>query len=222
MNRTNRIAAALLTLLAPVLVALSSAVFAADEPPQTSPDGLQLVKSKKLDILYVRPGATLTGYTKIAIDPVEVAFDKKWEPDPRAVNDKDRERIRKDLADEFQKVFTKELQEKGGYEIVNTAGPDVLRVTAAIIDLYITAPDVSSKTAGRVNSYVISAGSMTLVAELRDSESGAILARVADQKGGRETGPVQWATSTSNRAAARSVLATWARILRDALDAAKG
>jgi Protein of unknown function (DUF3313) len=221
MNRANRTAATLLTLLASSLFALNVAAFAADEPPEVSHDGLQLVKSKKLDLVYVRPGATLSGYTKVAIDPVEVAFDKKWEPDPRAVDDEDRERIRSELADEFQKVFTKELQEKGGYQIVNTAGPDVLRVTAAIIDLYITAPDASSKTAGRVNSYVISAGSMTLVAELRDSQTGAILARVADRKGGRETGPVQWATSTSNRAAARSVLAGWARILRDALDDAK-
>ena len=219
MNYRNRIAAAVLALLA-VSVVTPRAVLAADEPPQVSHDGLQLVKRKDLDLVYVRPGASLAGYTKVMIDPVEVDYSKDWDP-PREFTDKDRERVRSELADEFRDVFTKELQEKGGYQIVDTAGPDVLRVRAAIVDLYITAPDTSMKTAGRTNTYVVSAGSMVLVAELHDSVTGAILARVADRKGGRDSGPVQWATSTSNRAEARRALGAWASILRKALDGAK-
>jgi len=220
MNRANRTAAIAVTLLLPLLIVSSTVVVAADEPPETSIDGLQLKKTKNLDLVYVKPGATLAAYTKVWLDPAEVAFSKDWEP-PRQFTDKDREKIRTGLAEEFLKVFTKELQEKGGYQIVNSAGPDVLRVTAGIVDLYITAPDVSQKTAGRVNSYVISAGSMTLVSELRDSETGAILARVADRKSGRQSGPVQWATSGSNAAAARMAMGQWARVLREALDEAK-
>src|SRR5262249_54024971 len=150
----------------------------------------------------------------------DVAFAKNWDP-PRNFTDKDRERVRSTLADEFRKGFTKELQDKGGYQVVTHGGPDVLRVTAMIADLYINAPDTSMNTAGRSNSYVVSAGSMVLIAELRDTETGAILARVADRKGGRESGTVQWATSGSNLAAARSAIAVWARILREALDGAK-
>jgi len=220
MNRANRTAAIAVTLLLPLLIVSNTVVVAADEPPETSIDGLQLKKTKNLDLVYVKPGATLAAYTKVWLDPAEVAFSKDWEP-PRQFTDKDREKIRTGLAEEFLKVFTKELQEKGGYQIVNSAGPDVLRVTAGIVDLYITAPDVSQKTAGRVNSYVISAGSMTLVSELRDSETGAILARVADRKSGRQSGPVQWATSGSNAAAARMAMSQWARVLREALDEAK-
>jgi hypothetical protein len=218
MNLRNRSAAVPALLLA--LLAFAIDVVAADELSETSPDGLQLVKRKDLDVLYVRPGASLAAYTKVMIDPVEVAFSKEWKPSSMEVTAKDREEIRTGLAEEFRDVFTKELQERGGYQVVTEAGPDVLRVTAGIIDLYITAPE-TSRTAPQSRSFVFSSGQMTLVGELRDSESGAILARVADRKGGRDNTRMTWATSTSNRAEARRVLAQWADILRDALDRAK-
>ena len=219
MNLRNRSAAVPALLLASLL-AFATAAVAADELPETSPDGLQLVKRKDLDVLYVRPGASLASYTKVMIDPVEVAFSKEWKPSSMEVSAKDREDIRTGLAEEFRDVFTKELQEKGGYQVVTEAGPDVLRVTAGIIDLYITAPDTNS-VSPQSRSFVFSAGQMTLVGELRDSESGAILARVADRKGGQDSTRMTWATSTSNRAEARRALAQWAGILRDALDRAK-
>jgi hypothetical protein len=191
----------------------------ASESSAVTYDGLQQVKSKKLDLLYVQPGATLASYNKIWIDPVQVAFSKSWKPDRFKVDSQDRERIRSDLAAEFQRVFQQELQEKGGYEIVSAAGTDVLRVTAAIIDLYIAAPDTAE--AGRTKVYSVSPGEMTLVAELRDTETGAILARVADHKG-RSFGAMQWTTRATNVAEARRILRAWATTLREGLDAARG
>ena len=67
----------------------------------TTHDGLQLGKSKKLDLLYVQPGATLGGYSKVWIDPVQVDFSQDWKPDPHKVNSEDRERIRTELARSF-------------------------------------------------------------------------------------------------------------------------
>jgi hypothetical protein len=194
---------------------------AADELPQTSEDGLQLVRREGLDLLYVRPGATLSAYGKVMIDPVEVAFSKDWRPSAMEVTKRDREKIRTGVAKGFREVFMKELQENGGYQVVDTAGPDVLRVTAGIIELYIEAPD-TDRTSGISRSWVVSAGNMTLVGELRDSESGAILARVADRSGGRDTGRMTWATGASNRQEARRIMGQWAAILRQALDRARG
>jgi hypothetical protein len=182
-------------------------------------DGLQLTKSKKLDLLYVQPGATLSGYNKVWLEPVQVAFSKSGKPDSRKVDSQDRERIRTELAAEFQRIFTQELEEKGGYALVKSAGPDVLRVLPAIIDLYITAPDTLE--AGRTKVYSVSPGEMTLVVELRDAESGAILARAADHKG-RSFGPMQWNTKGTNVAEARRILREWATTLRAGLDAARG
>jgi len=41
-------------------------------------DGLVQVKSKKLDLVYLMPGADFRGYSKVMIDPTEVAFEKNW------------------------------------------------------------------------------------------------------------------------------------------------
>jgi hypothetical protein len=208
------------------LLVLGLALLAVRAPAQTAPaasmsyDGLQEVKRKNLDLLYVRPDASLAGYKKVWLDPVEVAFHKSWKRDRQQVSASDRERIRRDMAEEFRRVFTEELEEKGGYEIVAAAGPDVLRVTAGIINLYISAPDTMQ--AGRSKTYTVSAGEMTLVAELRDAETGAILARVADRKSGPSSGRLQWATRGTNITEARRALRAWATVLRTGLDSARG
>ncbi len=208
------------------LLVLALALLAVRAPAQTaqtasmSHDGLQEVKRKNLDLLYVRADASLAGYKKVWLDPVEVSFHKSWERDRQQVRASDRERIRKDMAEEFRRVFSEELEEKGGYEIVEAAGPDVLRVTAGIINLYISAPDTMQT--GRSRIYTVSAGEMTLVAELRDAETGAILARVADRKSGSSFGRLQWTTKATNISEARRALRGWATILRTGLDAARG
>jgi hypothetical protein len=212
------------TIAAPILIALllmhSVAAEAQNTQLETTTyDGLELIKSKKVDVLYRLPGASLTSYNKILLDPVQVAFKKKWTPDPMRVNANDRERIRKDIAEEFHKVFTKELQERGGYTFVETAGPDVLRVSTGLVNIYITAPDTVQ--AGRSRTYTTSAGEMTLVAELRDSESGAVLARAADRESANSTLGMQWTSRLTNEADARQIILGWAKILRKALDAAR-
>jgi len=206
-------------MLAAALVLALPLACRAGEPPATTHDGLQLTKSKKLDLLYVQPGATLSSYNKVWLEPVQVAFSKSWKPDPRKVDSQDRERIRTEMAAEFQRIFKQELEEKGGYALVDAAGADVLRVLPAIIDLYIAAPDTHE--AGRTKVYSVSPGQMTLVIELRDSESGAILARAADNKG-RSFGPMQWNTRGTNVTEARRILREWATTLRAGLDAARG
>ncbi len=205
-----------------LVILLFAAVAAHGAPasaPQWSHDGLQLRESKDLDLLYVRPEATLAGYRSVLLDPVEVAFHKSWKPDTRRVRQSDRERIRKELAEEARAVFTKELVKDGRYQMASAPGPDVLRVTAAIINLYVTAPDTME--AGISRTYTVSAGEMTLVAELRDSETGEILARAADRKAASNNGLMQWTTRVTNVAEARQILGSWAKILRKALDAAR-
>ncbi len=193
---------------------------AAEPPPTVTYDGLELVSKSRLDLVYRRPGVDLGGYRRFMLDPFEVAFQKQWTRDFRRVSSSDRERIRRDLAKLAREVFIEELGKKGGYPIVETPGPDVLRVTAGIIELYINAPDTMQ--AGRTRTYAVSTGEATLIAELRDSESGAVLARAADHERAREFATLQWATRASNRADAKVTLARWARALREAMDEARG
>ena len=217
--RAGALLAALLAALMCSIVSYPVAL-ARDPPPAVSHDGLKLASSKNIDLLYIREGATLAGYRKVMLDPVQVAFDKSWSKERRDIRKDERERIRNGLAEEFFEVFTEVLQEDGGYEVVTEAAPDVLRVTAAIVDLYVTAPDIA--TAGRTRSFAVSAGHMTLIAELRDTESGAILARVADYKEASNSGYLEWTTRASNTADARRILKSWAGALRKGLDSARG
>jgi hypothetical protein len=203
-------------------LAFSCAVPAADAPPDVSPDGLHLRKSTKSTLVYVRPGATFGKYDKFAILDCLVEFDKNWERDYNSgattrVSDSDMDRIKKALADEFKKVFTKELT-KGGYQVVDSGAPDVLILRPAIVNLRVTAPDLM--TPGISMTVVRSAGSMTLYLELWDSVSNTILARAMDAQADQGMGG-QVSSSVTNAAAADRVLRHWADILRDRLDAAR-
>jgi hypothetical protein len=203
-------------------LAYSSAVPAADTPPEVTQDGLHLRKSTKSTLVYVKPGATLSQYSKVAILECPVEFDKNWQREYNSsastrVSDSDMDRIKKGLSDEFKKVFSKELT-KGGYEVVDSAAPDVLVLRPAIVNLRVTAPDLM--TPGISRTVVRSAGSMTLYLELWDSVSNTILARAMDAQGDQGMGG-QMSSSVSNTAAADTILRRWADILRDRLDAAR-
>lgn len=206
---------------------LASAAFAADKAAldeAMSHDGLQKIKVKGLELAYARPGATLAGYDKVKLDPVEVAFRKDWEPtrtgSTKKLTAEERENIRSGVATIVHDTFAAELRKGGNYQVVNEAGPDVLRVKAQIVNLYVTAPDTRTGAATRV--YVVSAGEMTLFMELYDSESGQVLARVVDRREARNAGRMTLSNSVMNAGEAESIASNWARILRNGLDKAHG
>jgi len=197
--------------------------WAAGGPGHTSHDDLDLVKKTRSTALYVRPGASLAQYTEVAILDCPVAFRKNWERDYNddvpglegRINQKDMDRIKSELSKEFLKIFTRELQTKGGYKVVNFGSENVLVLRPAIINLDVTAPD--KMTAGMSQTFSAGAGSMTLYLELYDSVSSQILARFVDADGDRE-GMVQIANRVTNKAAADRILTRWADRLRKALD----
>ena len=58
------------------------------------------------------------------------------------------------LAAEFKKVFTDELQNKGGYQVVTTAAPDVLVLRPALLNVEVNAPDLMDRQASMPRSCV--------------------------------------------------------------------
>ena len=184
-------------------------------------DGLVRQTDTRLGAVFVRPDAEIVAYKSVMIDPVEVSFARNWDPARGGRSQLDRldagdiAAIQAGVADLFRETFRAEL-ERGGYQLVDTAGPDTLRVTAAIVDLYISAPDTMS--AGRSRTYTANSGRMTLVAELRDSMTGEILARAVDARSARSTGTWTVANRVTNTADARRAMGIWATALRQALD----
>jgi hypothetical protein len=123
-------------LMATCLLALtlSPAVPANADVPETW-DGLVQVKAKRLEAVYVMPGADFSGYRKVMIDPAEVAFNKNWskemQRDPaRRISDADARKIASIAQSGFDEVFVEAFGE-AGHEVVTAPGPDVLRRSAA-------------------------------------------------------------------------------------------
>lgn len=221
MNRSVRIA----SLLASTLLLTSAfAASKADLEKAMSYDGLEKINVKGIDLAYARPGATLAAYNKVKLEPVEVAFHKDWNPTRTGsrlkITADERENIRTGVSKIVYDEFVKELQAKSNYKVVDESGPDVLRVKAKIVNLYVNAPDTG--TTGRSRTYTLSTGEMTILAELYDSETGQLLARIVDRREARNTTMLTLSNSVVNAGEARDIASSWARILRNGLDKAHG
>lgn len=184
-------------------------------------DGLVRQPNTRLAAVFVKPDAEIPAYRSVMLDPVAVNFARNWDPNRGGrsqvgrLNADDVAAIKTGLAELFRDMFRAEL-ERGGYQIVDAAGPDTLRVTPVIVDLYVTAPDTTS--AGRSRTYTANSGRMTLVLELRDSLTGEILARAVDTRTGRGTGQWNVTNRVTNTADAQRAIGVWARALREGLD----
>lgn len=198
---------------------------AKEDLPEIDSDGLHLVKDSKVRILYARPGIDLGQFDKVMILDAFVDFKKGWERDYNMdqiglegrVSDKDLERIKSDLAAEFRRVFSETLTENG-HEVVDTEGAGVLLLRPAIINLEVTAPDLMRSSRG--NTWIESAGEMTLYMEFYNSATGELIGRAVDPREDQRMG-AQMASKVTNKAAADRIIKHWALLLSDALTAAK-
>lgn len=193
-------------------------------PPRTTVDGLHLIEGTKMALVYAKPDVDLSQYNRIFLIEPQVAFTKNWlrtqnSIPNQTVRKEDMERIKKELAELFMEVFRKELQNNGGYVLVDGTAEDVLIVRPAIIDLDVFAPDTPGTT--RTRSAIPSAGTMTLYMELIDSVTGDVMVKAMDNKFDRTRTRIQVQNRVRNEAAAREMLGNWANVLRLALDEAR-
>ncbi|HVP32771.1 MAG TPA: DUF3313 family protein [Steroidobacteraceae bacterium] len=228
MNYHKSAQSLLITALCAGLVLVGAGRLAAEEaPPEVTKDGLHLFKQTKQRLAYVRPGATFTQYKRLNILDCYVEFSQEWVKEynseqrdlSRKIRDSDLDRAKKDLQADFRRIFTRELQEGGRYQITDSGGPDVLVLRPALINIRVSAPDLMS--AGRGTTFIQSAGTMTIYLELWDSASNTILARVVDGKVDPDLYG-QMASSVTNRAAAERMMVSWADELRSRLDLVRG
>jgi len=183
----------------------------------TNWDGMVEVKAQKLAAVYLLPNADFRAYTQVMLDPSEVAVQKNWEQNYNAqtiglenrVTDSD---VQQGIAEAeaglnkiFAKTFTKE-----GYQIVTAPGPNVARVSVAVLDLTVTAPDVGT---GFGMNYAVDAGEATLVVEVRDSVTNQLLGRGLDRRvAGADEGDGFPRNAVTNRDDFMQLFQTWATI----------
>jgi hypothetical protein len=165
-------------------------------------DGLVPVYSRNLDELYLRPDAKLASYRKVLIDPVRVGFHPDWlrygyTANPaRPVGQETVRRIAAGIANDAQANIVEAFKARG-YEIVNAAGPDVLRLSPVVADLHVNAPSRFSPWQER--AFTREAGQAVLLLEVRDSVSGTMLGRVAHLGRAEQMGQFARANDVSNR-----------------------
>jgi len=221
MTMTDKLKAACMLALALVLTS-PLAAGKNDVDQVMSRDGLQKISVKGLDLAYARPGASLAPYKRVQLDPVDVQFDKSWDPTRTGsrikLSAEEREKIRTTLAKLVEEEFAKAVQKGGTFQIASESAPDVLRVKVSVLNVYINAP--SDTGFGRSKTYTPSAGQMTLLAELSDAASSQMLARVADRREASTAARLERSDRIENEGAMRDIAAAWAQILRKALDKA--
>ena len=197
---------------------------AAAKAPDTW-DGLIRVKAKQLDAAYLLPNADFRAYSKVLLDPSQFALRKDWVRDRnrsaarlggRITDEEAREKL-DEARQEFDKIFAETFQ-KAGYAVVTQPGSDVLRLSLAVIDLSVNAPD--TMTSARVRTYSLEAGEATLAVEARDSVTGQLLGRAIDRRTAGE-GPTYRRTESSNRADFEELFRQWAKEATKGIDRLK-
>jgi hypothetical protein len=193
------------------------------EPQGVTADGLVQVRTSGVGGAYVKPGARLGSYSKVMIDPVEISYKRTPRsgsgrgPGAGDANFALDEKEMADLQRLFQQSFETEFSRSEVFEVVSEPGPDVLRVSGWIVDLVVRAPRAR---AGSDKTYIRSAGEMTLVLDVRDSQTQAPLARIADRRAVQPGGGYELyeSNTVSITAELRRVFTRWARFLREGLD----
>ncbi len=217
-----------------IAIVVAVAGCASTTPPpalQTGPeaevtvDGLVRVDNAVVPVAYRKPDMDLTPYTRFMLDPVEVAYQR--DPGNRrqsgvagandnfALTPSQMETLKGMFRDAVVAALTKD----DGYELTTEPGPDVLRITAALVDLVVRVP--TQRGGGRQRNFTRSYGLVTAVLELRDSQSGEILARAADRRDPtRDTSPgLAEVSAAFVRSDTRRLFQYWAGLLRERLDA---
>lgn len=185
-------------------------------------DGLYRVKGGTADAAWVRKGADISQYSKIMLQGVGIEYRPGGESgrlyylrrsaDHFEISDKQKER----LVEILTEAFRKELGKSEHFTIVSEPGPDVLLIRGALLDVVSFVPP---EPIGRGEIFLSRIGEATLVLEIRDSVSDAILVRVVDRRAAEDAAR---GFSRSNRvfnaAEVRRMAQAWARKLRERLE----
>lgn len=139
-------------------------------------------------LVYWNPTAKLSSYKNVVVDPVTIWLGAGSNLKKVPVKE------RQALANEFHSAIVKSLEKD--YVITNTAGPDTMRVRVALTDVQASSPTLDTISTyipqARLLQTVATVGSDTAgfvgeasaEAEVRDMQTGALLAAGVDRRAG--------------------------------------
>ena len=202
------------TLFAMAAALAGVAMAQANAEPAVTVDGLVAVKSRSLDEVALRPGVDLSTYRSVIVEPARAALRKDWLKDlnttrgpTRWLTREDAQQITDEAALRLSAMTSMVFQERG-YEIAAAPAAGVLRLSLAITDLDVNAPD--EPMPGIVKYFVRDAGQATIALDVRDAASGALLARVVDRGTASEIRQINRATNVTNEFWFDALFRQWA------------
>lgn len=200
-----------------LIASLSAHAESSRDDASLSFDGMPRVESRYFAYVWAKPDAHFAGYKKLLVLPAEISYKRKSRKGASVtenfeLTDAQMKRLREMLYE----AFKKELVDKGGWEMTDQPGPDVMLVRGGLIDLVVNVPERH----GRVTYFVDTFGEATLVIEFYDSQTREILARVADRRAAKPFGN-QMGTDLEAPGEVRRAFGIWAKRLREGLDHAK-
>lgn len=207
----------------------STPEFQSGPDAEVTHDGLTRLDKTVLDTVWARTDIDLTGYNKILFEGVGVEFRPVDGPysgragmgqASRATSSKTEfqldEATKALVIEEIGGAFVEELATSDVYEIVEAPGPDVLLLRAGLLDVVSRVPP---DTVGRSSVWLDRVGEATIVLELRDSTSNAILVRAVDRRAAeRAAGSTMQSNSVTNRSEVRRLGRRWASIIRGGVE----
>ncbi len=188
----------------------------------TTHDGLVRMRGSDFEGVWVKPGIDISEYGRLLIGPVRMSYKRRPTTSRTSSNfplsDDQKERMEQMLRNELES----EIDSSKSWSMAEGPGHDVLLIEPFLLDLVVTVPP--GQTSGRDRTFSTSAGQVTLVLEVRDSQSDEILARMADRREATNPGATSqqltWSNPVSNTSAVRSLFRRWARIFVARLDTA--
>jgi hypothetical protein len=230
MNLLKTLAAA--TAIAALAGCTTTPQFQTGPDAEVTYDGLTKLDKTILDDVWARTDIDLSGYDKVMLQGIGVEFRPVTGPySGRAgassvrANTGSRTEFQLDektkaiVIEEISAAFSEELARSKVFEIVDEPGPDVLNLHVGLLDVVSQVPP---DTVGRSEILLSSVGEATIVMELRDSVSNAILVRAVDRRAAESAGgaiPIR-SNSVTNRTEVRRLGRRWANIVRGGLESA--
>lgn len=186
-------------------------------------DGLFPVKDSRADQAWARPDVDLTQYSKVMLQSIGIEYRPGGESGrtlssrssggPYEVTEEQKDRFEELM----RETFLDELGKSEHFTIVSEPGPDVLLVRGGLLDVVSYVPP--DPVGVRSDIYLSRVGEATIVIELRDSITEAILARAVDRRAAEQmSGAWQASNRVTNATEVRRMARTWARLLRERLD----
>ena len=216
--------ATLLGLAASMIIGCASAPATIDTSPEAelSFDGMYPVKGGSMDGAWARADIDIEKYSKVMLQGIGIEYRPGGStkrglsgggPDGHfAVTDDQKQRFQKVM----REAFEEELKKGKHFELVTEPGPDVLLLRGGLLDVVSFVPQ---DQVGSGEIFLSRIGEATLIFELRDSESEAILLRAVDRKAAENvSGSMSMSNRGTNTAEFRRVARSWGMSLRDGLD----